>query len=267
MIFSFVKNEGRIFTLSNQQSMKLVIDIGNTLVKYAVFDGDQIVVLETGPLPDWQLVFHLVKDLDVNSCILSCVRKVDEDFLSQLRSSFLFVKFGPDTPIPIKNCYASPETLGPDRLAAAVAGYSFSHQKACLVIDAGTCIKYDFVNSKGEYMGGAIAPGLEMRLKALHTFTGKLPLIPLEKNIKLLGQDTRESILSGVVNGTIAEVQGMTDYFVNGYEDVNIILSGGDLIFFDKKLKNSIFAIPNIVLHGLNKILQYNEKQLPVHAK
>ena len=247
--------------------MNLIIDIGNTLIKYAVFNGDSLMQIESGPVPDWQTVFYLAREYPIEACILSSVRRPDAAFENQLKAAFPFYKFDPSIPLPIVNAYESPETLGSDRLAAAVAGFHYSRGKACLVIDAGTCIKYDFVNSKGEYLGGAIAPGLEMRLKALHTFTGKLPLKPLEKKIDLLGKNTRESILSGVINGTIAEVQGMTDHFISMEPQLNIILSGGDSIFFDKKLKNSIFAIPNIVLHGLNQILQYNERQIPSHAK
>jgi type III pantothenate kinase len=128
-----------------------------------------------------------------------------------------------------------------------------------LVIDAGTCIKYDFVNKANAYLGGSISPGLQMRFKALHTLTEKLPLVQPVLNVDyLIGSSTEEAILSGVLNGCIAEIDGIIQQYKSNYKNLKVVLSGGDSIYFDKTLKNSIFASPNIVLEGLNAILDYN---------
>jgi type III pantothenate kinase len=145
-----------------------------------------------------------------------------------------------------------------DRLAAAIAGATLYPGSNVLVIQAGTCITYEFINAQGEYIGGAISPGIQMRYKAMNTFTGKLPLIEHKKFDGLIGQTTEESILSGVNNGILAEVDGIINAYKSQYPDLTIILSGGDADFFVKQLKNSIFAVPNIVLKGLNIILDFN---------
>jgi len=162
------------------------------------------------------------------------------------------------TPLPIENLYRSKVTLGKDRLAAAVAAADRFPGKDILVISAGTCITYDFVNSGKEYLGGGISPGIQMRLQAMHTFTGKLPLISFKKNVPLIGNTTERSILSGVLHGAIAEIEGIAVHYKEQFPEVVIIISGGDAKYFDKRLKISIFAFPNIVIHGLYQILDFN---------
>ena len=132
--------------------------------------------------------------------------------------------------------------------------------KNALLIETGTCITYDFIDSDGLYHGGGISPGIRLRFKALHTFTDKLPLIEPEKDPALIGDTTENAILSGVINGVKAEVSGLISSYESNYENLTIILSGGDLVYFDKNLKNNIFAVPNIVLKGLNIILEFNDK-------
>jgi len=241
--------------------MRLIIDIGNTLAKVALFeDSDLLLVtylpqLTVDALNLFLMQSGLARPEDV---ILSTVRHSDEGFIEYLKSHFRFLLLTADTPLPIKNLYNSPETLGLDRLAAAVAATSLFPNRNILIINAGTAITYDLVTRDKEYLGGAISPGLTMRLMALHNFTHKLPLVTLKEESNLVGTTTDESILSGVLNATRAEIDGMIEKFNNHYEDLAVILSGGDVKYFDKSLKNSIFAVPNIVISGLNQLLAFN---------
>ena len=162
------------------------------------------------------------------------------------------------TPIPIENLYLTKDTLGVDRLANAVAANSIFPQRNVLVVDCGTCVKYDFVNHKNQYLGGSISPGLQMRFKALNQFTGKLPLLKPEAHPSLIGDSTETAITSGVINGLVAEIKGVIKSYTSIYENLTVILTGGDASFFDKELKSNIFVEPNLTLIGLNEILRYN---------
>jgi len=162
------------------------------------------------------------------------------------------------TLLPITLNYKTLETLGKDRIALAVAAAQLYPHKNVLIIDAGTCITYDFIDKHKEYQGGSISPGIQMRFKALNTFTDKLPLINPTDNVELLGKSTSESISSGVMNGVYSEIDGIIDKYKINFPDIEVILTGGDIIYFDKKLKNNIFANSNLVLKGLNMILDYN---------
>jgi type III pantothenate kinase len=165
-----------------------------------------------------------------------------------------------ETPLPIKLNYLTPKTLGADRIAAVVGAHSLHPQKNILVIETGTCITYDFIDADGIYQGGGISPGIHLRFSALHNFTEKLPLVTAIGDAALIGKSTESSIQSGVINGIIAELQGIISSYESNYENLTVILSGGDLEYFDKNLKNNIFAVPNIVLTGLNIILELNDK-------
>ena len=162
------------------------------------------------------------------------------------------------TPLPIKNLYKTPQTLGKDRLAAAVAGHMRFSTDPVLVVNAGSCITFDVINEKGEYLGGSISPGIQMRFRALHTFTGKLPLITGKNLVALTGTTTGDSILSGVINGSLSEVEGIIAQYLQKYKNLHVILSGGDMKYFDTRLKIKTFAIPNIVTEGLYQILELN---------
>lgn len=242
--------------------MQIVIDIGNSRTKIAVFDGadllDQAVFTEGHSKHAEAL---LKKFPDVQYSIVSSVAGDSGEMESYLKTKTKLIHYSPDTLLPFKNKYESPETLGKDRLAAAVGAWSQFKGKSVLVIDAGTAIKIDLVNDQGEFMGGSISPGIEMRFKALNTFTGKLPLVRADKNYKsLTGKNTIESILNGVQNGALYEVQGFVDAYSKQYPGINIVVTGGDASFFELGLKNHIFAIPELVLIGLNEILLFNAK-------
>jgi type III pantothenate kinase len=177
----------------------------------------------------------------------------------QLGRYFPTTLFSAETKIPLKNLYRSVSTLGSDRIAASVGAYFLQPDKNFLVIDAGTCIKYNFTNAQNEYLGGGISPGIQMRLISLHEHTSKLPLVKLtEDPIDLIGENTEQSILSGVVNGVISEIDGIIDGYQNRFPGILVLLTGGDSEFLAKRLKNSIFAHQNLVLKGLNDILNYN---------
>lgn len=241
---------------------QLIADLGNTYKKFAVFDGNGN-IKELVSAVDFNAVSlkRLISRHAINSVIISSVIDNIEQLYQSIPSHCRILKFNTLTPVPIKILYQSLPTLGPDRLAAAVAGYKLFPDRNVLVVDAGTCIKYDFVTSAGEYPGGSISPGLKMRFKALHTFTDKLPLIEVENIEELTGRNTNESLLTGVMNGSKAEMEGIINHYREKYRDVQVVLSGGDMQYFVPTLKNQIFALENIVLHGLKYILDYNDNK------
>ncbi|NVO01379.1 MAG: type III pantothenate kinase [Bacteroidetes bacterium] len=241
--------------------MNLVVDIGNTQTKIALFDKNEHQKTEiVEGFSNEFLLNYLSNRNDIKSIIVSSVKNLRIDFEPIRQRNIFVIEFDENTLLPIINNYQSSKTLGKDRLAAAVGGYLLHQNENVLVIDAGTCIKYDFVDSIGNYEGGAISPGILMRFKALNTFTDKLPLVEKSNFNKLIGKTTEESILSGVFNGVFAEVDGIIDQYKQKFGEVKIVLSGGDMNYFDNRLKNSIFAFPNIVIFGLNKILNFNDK-------
>lgn len=204
----------------------------------------------------------LFETYPIKNCIVASVVENVEPFIDQLKEKTQTQVFTSLMPVPIINLYQSANTLGSDRLAAAVGGASLFPGKNVIVIDAGTCVKYNFVNSNNEFIGGAISPGLKMRFKALNTFTSKLPLLDVnEKFDTLIGTTTAESILSGVEMGVIAEVEGLIDSYKQLFPDINVVLTGGDANFFEKRLKRRIFADSFLILKGLNCILDHNLKK------
>ncbi len=246
--------------------MKLIIDLGNTQGKFAVFKNDEIIIVETinnKAKKDFrvytdQLIKKYCKE-PLHSVILSSVIDYPTSFNKYLKNNFRFLELTKKTPVPVKINYKTPETIGNDRIAIAVAVNYLFPGKNTLAVNAGTCITYDIVDNKEVYQGGAISPGFDMRLRSLHNFTDQLPLIESGECNTVTGKSTDESILSGVMNGTIAEVNGMIDKFSGIYDNLTIIISGGNLKYFDKKLKNNIFAVQNLVLKGLKIILDFNE--------
>ena len=240
-------------------TMYLVLDFGNTNKKIALFNKGRLIHLEQYRKIGLRMLQNFIRAYPgITHVILSSVVDYPSSIQAFLEKKFIFLELTHLTPLPVKNKYRKPETLGKDRLAAAVAGASFAAGSPVLVINCGTCITYDFVNEKREYLGGGISPGLRMRFSALHTFTGKLPFISSPTTGKLIGDDTRGSLLSGVFNGMIAEMDGIIAEYRNRYPGIKVILSGGDARYFVKRLKSDIFARSNIVLHGLYQILCFH---------
>lgn len=240
--------------------MNLTIDIGNTRCKYAIIEKSDIIEVRIESDISLEHIREIVNNYPrVSKAILSTVRQIDFLIISQLESMFnAFVLLTEDTKIPIENLYKTKNTLGKDRLAAVVGANNIFPNTNVLVIDLGTAITYDFINENNQFMGGNISPGLEMRYKALHHFTRQLPLLEKENEFDLIADHTKGAIISGVQNGIIFEIEGYINLFNQKFDELIIILSGGDANFFDKKLKNTIFVNSNLNLIGLNRILEFN---------
>ena len=236
--------------------MNLVIDIGNTLTKAGIFTGDSLVKEFTFSTFSEEEIIHSCKQFEVtNSLVSSVVNGIKTELLSE---KFPVMIFSHQLSLPFRNLYKTPETLGNDRLAN-VAAVSFLYpSQNILIVDAGTCIKTDFLSKDGIYKGGSISPGLHMRFKALNQFTSRLPLVKFRYFDAVTGSSTEESILSGVLNGIRFEIKGFINTYNKEYRDLIVVFTGGDSSFFDSTLKNSIFVAPNLALTGLNIILNYN---------
>lgn len=240
--------------------ISIVLDFGNTFHKAGIFDSDEFVRLERYDRLTLQKLKELMAEYpEIQSGIASAVVNYPAGIKKFLQGRLHpFVELSSHTPLPVINSYRSPSTLGRDRIACAVAASRLFPGFPCLVVNAGTCITYDLVTAQNEYLGGAISAGLQMRLRAMHTFTRKLPLIELQPPGNLTGSETQSSMLSGTVHGTVAEVKGMIGDYKKFYPGLQVILSGGDMEYLDKLLKIRIFALPNIVMLGLKYILEYN---------
>ena len=241
--------------------MNLVIDQGNTAVKLGLFDGDQLILKavflndEQGFAQPW-LQSNVTEPVNVIVCSV-----VAAEFELSAIPALSFFRLDTSINLPLKNNYKTPETLGKDRLSNAVGAWKNNPSGNSLVIDLGTCIKYDLVSAKGEYLGGAISPGLAMRFKALHEFTDQLPLLETTITAEDFGTDTSSSMSAGVKQGIIHEINGFVARYSQQFNDLTIFMTGGDLKYFDKAFKNPIFALPDLTLIGLNEILQHNIQQ------
>ena len=238
----------------------LAIDFGNTLIKTGVFSNDELILLSEFEKLSNSDIKKIISAYDIQSAILSSVTPKSKTLEAALKKIIHVTILSSSTPVPIINKYAEKKSLGADRLAAAVAAKYFFMNKNVLVVQCGTCITIDVLNSKGEYLGGSISPGLSMRLKALHTFTGKLPLIKKSSTNKLIGSTTAQSILSGVMLGTSREIDSAINTYKKQFPNLKVIVSGGDSPLLVPQLKNKIFAVPNIVLNGLYQIQKFNAR-------
>jgi type III pantothenate kinase len=236
--------------------LNICIDIGNTNAKAGIFDDENL----TGVYHNFsdRGIVNFIKERKPEHVLISSVRKGIGRIVQQASSISKTIIFDHKTPIPFSNTYGSPETLGLDRIAAVSGGQLLYPGTNCLIIDIGTCITYDILDINGVYHGGGISPGVEMRLKAMHKFTSRLPLVSPKGSPELVGKTTRECMLSGATLGTIAEVDGIISRYKQFFSDLTIIFCGGGAKFFESKIKGHIFAIPNLVLIGLNQILRYN---------
>ena len=240
--------------------MNLIIDIGNTLTKFSVFNRDEILI--TVPVDEFtqQNIYLLKKEYEgLDNAIVSATKNYSDELKNALQQNFKqFIELSAATPLPVKNRYETKNSLGKDRIAAAVGAFHLYTKTNVLVIDAGTAITYDLINKNGEYLGGNISPGIDMRFKALNQFTDKLPLISQKENSKLFGTSTESAIRAGVQNGVVFEVDKAIDTFKEFYNNLKVIITGGNAEFFEKRLKNSFFVHFNLIAMGLNRILQYN---------
>lgn len=237
--------------------MNLIVDFGNTSAKAGLFEGEELLKsfrdLSGEQLEELSSAHH------PEHIWVASVGPEQEEITEWLGENVEF--FTQNTGLPFNNDYKTPETLGHDRIAG-VAGATFRFPGLnCLVIDAGTCITYDLITAENHYMGGAITPGLTMKSRAMHIFTARLPLIELINEPPLTGASTTESLQSGVLNGTLGEMQYFIDRYSAQYPQLHTLICGGDAKYFENKLKGAIFAAPELVLHGLNRIFLYNANE------
>ena len=242
--------------------MILVIDVGNTRIKGAVFEDNTLLecfVFEQSELQ--KSIQSILKSYkNIVQLVISSVGTVEKqlflDFELELKVHFI----SHNDLFPFVNTYDTPHTLGIDRLVLSAGATLMFPSKNRLVIDAGTCITYDFIDDKNNYLGGAISPGLRLRYEALHNYTAKLPLLRIENPKTIIGKSTVESIHSGVVNGLANEMDGFINQYKSIYSNFIIILTGGDAEFLAKRLKNTIFANSNFLLESMNQTYQYKIK-------
>ena len=238
----------------------LTIDIGNTNIKYAVFEGqtmvhhERIIGHDITAIADGIATYHPAHAM---VCATGALDNTQRQLLKRLTADTRFLTH--TTPIPITNRYKSPQTLGMDRLAAAVGAYTEA-KKEVLIIDMGTAITYDFVDTDGNYVGGNIAPGVQLRLRALHDYTARLPLVDAEGERPPLGENTETAIRCGVIDGIKYEIEGYLNHFFLKYPNLCVFFTGGDELYFANERKKRIFADKMLVLKGLNEILSYNLK-------
>ena len=243
--------------------MNLIIDIGNTAVKMALFDGDALVNVVSDPSQSLAGLWEICAKYSIEKAIVATVIDLSPQQLDQInRLNIPLLWLDKNTEIPVINLYETPDTLGYDRVAAVVGAQEQFPNKDILVIDAGTCITYEFIDAQGQYQGGNISPGLQMRFKALHQFTGRLPLVSREGRLLTIGKDTETAIRAGVVKGMEYEISGYIAAMKHKYPELLVFLTGGDDFSFDTTLKSVIFADRFLVLKGLNRILNYNNDRL-----
>ncbi len=239
--------------------MNLVIDIGNTVAKIAVFDGTTIIDVVYDSNITLEQLPVVCRKYSCDRAIVAAVIDLSEQILERLALlPFPILWLNEKTPLPVENLYETPQTLGYDRMAAVVGANEQFPDKNLLVIDAGTCITYEFIDASGRYHGGNISPGMQMRFKALNQFTGKLPLVLSEGRCLEMGKDTETAIRAGVLKGMEYEISGYIMTMKYKYPQLLVFLTGGDDFSFDTNLKSIIFADKFLVLKGLNRILNYN---------
>ena len=239
--------------------MLLTIDVGNSRIKVAVFEHnkqlDFFIFEANEALKNFENIFEKYPNLQ--KIILSSVGKLEKEVVDFIQNRFPTEIIDHKSKFPFTNLYATPETLGIDRMVLAAGATLMYPNQNKLIIDAGTCITYDFVNAENQYLGGAISPGIKIRYKSLNNYTSKLPLLTLSEDFEIIGNSTKSAIHSGVINGVIFEIEGFISQYSLKNQDLTIILTGGDAEFLAKRLKSTIFANSNFLLESLNILSIY----------
>ncbi|MDB5020042.1 MAG: pantothenate kinase [Pedobacter sp.] len=241
----------------------LVIDIGNTKSKISVFIEKELLYYQAVQEPEIQFVQDLISEFNINHSIVSNVADTHPALTNLLREKTNYIEFSTSKNTGILNHYKTAATLGLDRWANVIAAHQLFPGQNCFIIDAGTCITYDLLNGKGEYFGGSISPGINMRFSALNHYTGRLPMVAWNAEADIPeGRDTNSAIQSGVLQGVINEIQGFIAIENNKNIELQVLITGGDAGFLWKQLKNSIFAPqiihdPYLVLKGLNEVIAF----------
>jgi type III pantothenate kinase len=240
--------------------MNLVIDLGNTHAKAGIFSEKELVksfVFDKNSPNEIKKI--LSENPEIKRSIVSSVISHSKEIHNILLNKTICIDFDSNTRLPLKISYQTPETLGKDRIAAVAGAIALYPAKPLLIIDGGTCMKYNFVNEKGEFYGGAISPGIDMRFKSLNVFTDRLPQLSYESGFSdVVGTSTTGSILSGVQKGVLYEAEGYIKHFHSLNKEGIVIATGGSLPFLVDGLKNAIFAAPDLILYGLNEILLHH---------
>lgn len=242
--------------------MNLVLDFGNTRIKWAIFDAD--VLVATGKFSDDPDANYLeaINLFPVQNAMYLSTRGIPADFLNSWKQSVQLKELNHSVQLPICIEYSTPMTLGMDRIAAAVAAKLYLPNTPLLVIDMGTCITADYIDQEGRFMGGNISPGIQMRLDAMHTFTAKLPKVEALYCANLFGDSTKEAMQNGGVKGALFELEALFYKASESISGLKMVLTGGDAHYFEMFTNYKIFAAPNLVLEGVNEILQYNAKKI-----
>jgi len=238
----------------------LCFDFGNTRLKVACFQNTKltdVIVIENDSLIS---IENLIKKVDPQKSILSSVINHNPEIENLLSAKTKFHKLSHLSKLPFTTPVGKPETIGADRLALSAAAVYFFPKQHNLVIGMGSCITYNFINTDHEFLGGGISPGMEMRMKALNQFTAKLPIVKPDGNVPLIGYDTVTNILSGVVIGMANEIDGFINSYKDRYNNFNVHLTGGDLVYLAPHLKNQIFADPELIFKGLYAISEVNNQ-------
>ena len=239
--------------------MNLIVEQGNSATKIAVFDQGMMVFSSVYKDFKESDIIHLWDQYPLSNGILSTVIETKKELIACLNSRlkcFFFLDERMRLPVDIR--YQTPETLGKDRIAVVIGANFLQPGKDILVIDAGTAVTYELLMAPDIYLGGNISPGMTTRFRALNRFTKQLPLVSEKEDVPLLGSSTETAILAGVVNGMVYEMDGYIDELRKKYPALYVFLTGGHSFYFEKRLKNTIFAVSNLVLIGLNRILEYN---------
>ncbi len=242
--------------------MLLAIDAGNTQIKWAVFEQNTLVKKENTTYNDWRnsLKNILINFSNIKNIVVSSVGKLNKEDFFDLYSTIEIEFISNLSIFPFKNLYATPQTLGIDRMILASGAVLQFPKKNRLIIDVGTCITYDFIDENNNYLGGAISPGIKLRYESLHNYTAKLPLLTKQIPEQLIGNTTDQSIHSGIINGIVMEIDGYISSNLKIYDNFIIILTGGDTDFLAERLKNTIFANSNFLLESLNQTFQYQQQ-------
>jgi type III pantothenate kinase len=241
--------------------MILIIDVGNTRIKSAVFEQYTLVEVNFFSNESFKIsIENILKKFDkITNLVIASVGILEKEaflsFSNQVKIDFI----SRESNFPFQNNYISPSTLGIDRMVLSAGAVLQFPKQNRLIIDAGTCVTYDFIDDKDVYHGGAISPGIRLRYEVMHNYTAKLPLLSIEEPEKIIGNTTNKSLHSGVINGITFEIDGFIDSIKNKNENFIIILTGGDANFLAKRLKNTIFANSNFLLESLNNLYQYQK--------
>lgn len=239
-------------------NITLCFDFGNTRLKCGVFKDEELTEVLTLNDDSNSTIENLLEQYSPKKTILSSVIDHSIDIETILAEKTSFHKLSAQTVLPFTTPVGKPETIGADRLALAAAAVHFYKGKNNLVIGLGSCVTYNFINKYNSFIGGSISPGMEMRFKSLNAYTAKLPLIQADWNFPLIGYDTRTNILSGVLLGLAVEIDGIIYKYRDKFTNFNVLLTGGDALYFAHHLKNKIFADPDLIFKGLYAISETN---------